>query len=434
MEMLRRKIEEKRSPVGVVGLGYVGLPLAVEFAKVGFKVTGIDRSKKKAATINAGKSDVEDVAGSTVAALVTAKNLTATTSYAAIQNLDVVVICVPTPLSKTKDPDVSFILSAVKGIKKHLHTGQLIILESTTYPGTTEELILPILEETGLNVGQDFFLAFSPERIDPGNKTYGVRNTPKVVGGITKKCTQMAKLFYKQTIMEVIDVSSTQSAEVVKLLENTFRSVNIGLVNEVALMCDRLGIDVWEVIDAAATKPFGYMPFYPGPGLGGHCIPIDPHYFSWKLRTLNYRARFIELAGDINANMPTYVIKKVNDALNRDRKSINGSKILILGGASKRDISDVRESPALDVIKLLEEQGAQVQYNDPHVSKTSLEQSPMSSMSLTDKLLKEMDCVVIITDHRDYDYQWIADNAKRIVDTRNATKGVLGNKDKIIKL
>jgi UDP-N-acetyl-D-glucosamine dehydrogenase len=434
MDKLRPKIEKKQALVGVVGLGYVGLPLAVEFAKVGFKVTGIDRSRKKASTINAGKSDVEDVADSTVAALVTAKKLSATTSYGAIQNLDVVVICVPTPLSKTKDPDVSFILAAVNGIKKHLHAGQLIILESTTYPGTTEELILPILEETGLKVGQDFFLSFSPERIDPGNKTYGVKNTPKVVGGITGKCTQMAKLFYEQTIMEVIAVSSTQSAEVVKLLENTFRSVNIGLVNEVALMCDRLGIDVWEVIDAAASKPFGYMPFYPGPGLGGHCIPIDPHYLSWKLRTLNYRARFIELAGDINASMPTYVVGKVNDALNRHRKSIRGSKILILGVAYKRDISDLRESPALDVIELLQKQGAQIQYNDPHVAKISQEHGALTSVPLTAELLKEMDCVVIITDHSDYDYQWIAENATSIVDSRNATRGVLESKDKIIKL
>jgi UDP-N-acetyl-D-glucosamine dehydrogenase len=434
MEKLQQKIEKRRASVGVLGLGYVGLPLSVEFAKMGFKVTGIDQSKEKVAAINAGKSDVEDVAGAIVAALVAAKNLKATTSYAAIQKLDVVVICVPTPLGKTKDPDVSFILAAVQGIKKHLHPQQLIILESTTYPGTTEELILPILEETGLKVGRDFYLAFSPERIDPGNKTYGVKNTPKVVGGITAKCTRIAKLFYKQTISEVISVSSTQSAEMVKLLENTFRSVNIGLVNEVALMCDRLGIDVWEVIDAAATKPFGYMPFYPGPGLGGHCIPIDPHYLSWKLKTLNYWARFIELAGDINANMPTYVVRKVNDALNRKRKSIKGAQILILGVAYKRDISDVRESPALDVIKLLQERGSRVRYNDPYVSKLSLDKCELTSAALTSKLLKGADCVVILADHSDYDYQWIVDNSQSIVDTRNATKGVSGNKDKVIKL
>ncbi len=434
MEKLQRKIEKKQARVGVVGLGYVGLPLAVAFAKAGFIVTGIDRSKKKVTTINAGKSDVGDVPSSAIAALVAARKMSATSGYAAIEKLDVIIICVPTPLSKTKDPDVSYILTAVKGIKKYLHFGQLIILESTTYPGTTDELILPILENGGLKAGQDFFLAFSPERIDPGNRTYGVENTPKVVGGITKDCTRLAKLFYEKTIQEVIDVSSTQSAEVVKLLENTFRSVNIGLVNEVALMCDRLGIDVWEVIDAAATKPFGYMPFYPGPGLGGHCIPIDPHYFSWKLRTLNYRARFIELAGDINASMPDYVIGKINDALNRNRKSINGSQILILGVAYKRDISDVRESPALDVIKLLQEKGAQVCYNDPHVDRLSLDKGPLSSVSLNEKLIEEMDCVVIITDHSQYDYQSIADRAQCIVDTRNATKGVQGNKDKIIKL
>lgn len=434
MVKLRQKIEKKQALVGVVGLGYVGLPLAVEFAKVGFKITGIDRSPDKVATINAGRSDVEDVSDATVAGLVASQNLKATTSYRTIRNLDVVIICVPTPLGKTKDPDVSFILSAVKGIKKHLHPHQLIILESTTYPGTTEELILPLLEETGLKVGRDFYLAFSPERIDPGNKNYGVKNTPKVVGGITAKCTRIANLFYRQTIAEVISVSSTKSAEMVKLLENTFRSVNIGLVNEVALMCDRLGIDVWEVIDAAATKPFGYMPFYPGPGLGGHCIPIDPHYLSWKLKALNYWARFIELAGDINANMPTFVVRKINDALNRERKSINGARILILGVAYKRDISDIRESPALDVIELLQERGARIQYNDPHVSELSMDRSQLSSVALTAKRIKEADCVVIVTDHSDYDYQWIVDNAQSVVDTRNATKGVSGNKGKIVKL
>ncbi len=434
MENLRHKIEKMRALVGVVGLGYVGLPLAVEFAKVGFRVTGIDRWKKKVVTINAGKSDVEDVPGDTVATLVASKKLTATTNYTAIQELDVILICVPTPLGKTKDPDVSFILAAVRGIKKHLHPGQLIILESTTYPGTTDELILPILEETGLKVGQDFFLAFSPERIDPGNKTFGVKNTPKVVGGITKLCTQLGRLFYEQTISEVVSVSSTKSAEMVKLLENTFRSVNIGLVNETALMCDRLGIDIWEVIDAAATKPFGYMPFYPGPGLGGHCIPIDPHYLSWKLKTLNYWARFIELAGDINANMPAYVVGKISDALNRESKSIRGSKILILGAAYKPDTSDVRESPALDVIELLQKKGAQIQYNDPHVPQLPMDKSTLSSAELTIKLVKEADCVVIITDHSVYDYQWIVDNAQCVVDTRNATKGTLGNEKKIIKL
>jgi UDP-N-acetyl-D-glucosamine dehydrogenase len=434
MENPLQKIEKKRAHVGVIGLGYVGLPLAVEFAKAGFKVTGIDSWRKKVNTINAGKSDVEDVAASTVTKLVASKKLTATGSYAAVAKTDIIVICVPTPLGKTKDPDVSYILSAVSGIKKHLRLGQLVILESTTYPGTTEELILPMLEETGLKVGQDFFLAFSPERIDPGNKKYGVKNTPKVVGGITEKCTQMAGLFYEQTINKVVRVSSTRAAETVKLLENTFRSVNIGLVNEMALMCERLGIDVWEVIDAAATKPFGYMPFYPGPGLGGHCIPIDPHYLSWKLKTLNYWARFIELAGDINANMPAYVVEKICAALNRRRKSINGSKILILGVAYKKDISDVRESPALDVIKLLQARGAQVQYNDPYVARLSLDMTSLSSVDLTDRLIEEMDCVVIVTNHTTYDYKWIIDHAQNVVDTRNATKVLLNNEDKIIKL
>ena len=434
MEDLRQKIEKKKARVGVVGLGYVGLPLAVEFAKVGFKITGIDNWRKKVSTIKAGKSDVEDVPGATVAALVRAKKLTATTSYAASAKMDILVICVPTPLGKTKDPDVSYILSAVQGIKKHLRPGQLVILESTTYPGTTEELILPIMEETGLTVGEDFFLAFSPERIDPGNKKYGVKNTPKVVGGITEKCTKMATLFYKQTIKRVVSVSSTRAAETVKLLENTFRAVNIGMVNEMALMCHRLGVDVWEVIDAAATKPFGYMPFYPGPGLGGHCIPIDPHYLSWKLKALNYWARFIELAGDINANMPAFVVEKVTTALNRRRQSINGSKILILGTAYKRDISDVRESPALDVIRLLQARGAEVQYNDPHVSKLRLDTQVVSSRDLTAKLIEEADCVVVITDHSEYDYRWIVKHARNVVDTRNVTKNISDTEDKITKL
>ena len=434
MVALRRKIETRKARVGVVGLGYVGLPLAVEFARAGFTITGIDNSEKKTKTINAGRSDVEDIPHAAVRELVGAKQLKATTQYAAIGKLDVVIICVPTPLGKTKDPDVSFILSAVKGIQKHLHPGQLIILESTTYPGTTEELILPMLEETGLKVGRDFFLAFSPERIDPGNKTYGVKNTPKVVGGVTARCTRLVKLFYQQAIDEVIPVSSTQAAETVKLLENTFRSVNIGLVNEMAVMCDRLGVDVWEVISAAATKPFGYMPFFPGPGLGGHCIPIDPHYLSWKLKALNYWARFIELAGDINANMPMFVVRKINDALNRDRKSLKGSRILILGVAYKKDISDIRESPALDIIELLEERGARVRYNDPHVKKLPLDRSGLQSVALTVKQIKAADCCVIISDHSVYDYQWIADHAKRVVDTRNATRSVKGHKNKITKL
>jgi UDP-N-acetyl-D-glucosamine dehydrogenase len=434
VESLRQKIENKRARVGIVGLGYVGLPLAVEFARVGFKITGIDCSREKVATINAEKSDVEDVSASTVAELVRSRKLRATTSYAEIRTVDVVIICVPTPLGKTKDPDVSYILSAVKGIKKYLHSGQLIILESTTYPGTTEELILPMLQETDLKAGKDFFLAFSPERIDPGNKIYGVKNTPKVVGGVTARCTNIARLFYQQAIDQVVSVSSTQTAETVKLLENTFRSVNIGLVNEMALMCDRLGINVWEVIGAAATKPFGYMPFYPGPGLGGHCIPIDPHYLSWKLKALNYWARFIELAGDINANMPMYVVRKINEALNHDCKSLRRSKILILGVAYKKDISDVRESPALDVIELLQKSGARVWYNDPHIKRLPLDRSRLASVALTSQRVRDADCCVIISDHSVYDYQWIVDHAKRVVDTRNATKSVRDHERKIIKI
>jgi UDP-N-acetyl-D-glucosamine dehydrogenase len=431
---LQQKITSREAQVGVIGLGYVGLPLAVEFARTGFTITGIDCSRVKVKTINSGASDVEDVPDSVVRELVTAGALKATSRYAEIKKLDVIIICVPTPLGKTKDPDVSFILSAVAGIQKHLRSGQLIILESTTYPGTTEELILPMLQEGGLRVGRDLFLAFSPERIDPGNKTYGVKNTPKVVGGVTARCTRTASLFYRQAVDQVISVSSTQTAETVKLLENTFRSVNIGLVNEMAVMCDRLGVDVWEVIQAAATKPFGYMPFYPGPGLGGHCIPIDPHYLSWKLKALNYWARFIELAGDINANMPTYVISKINDTLNRDRKSLKGSNILILGVAYKRDISDVRESPALDIIELLQERGARVRYHDPHVPKLPLDRSGLRSVPLTAKRISKTDCCVIISDHSSYDYQWIVDHAQRVVDTRNATRSVKGHKKKITKL
>jgi len=431
---LEQKIKDKSVLVGVIGLGYVGLPLAMELGKEDFKVIGIDISKEKVDLVNSGRSDIDDVKDEDLQPLVKSGKIEATTDFAVLRKADCVAICVPTPLSKTKDPDVSYILAAVEQVQKYLHPGQLVILESTTYPGTTEELILPKLEKTGLKVGKDFFLAFSPERVDPGNISYTTKNTPRVVGGITPQCTQIAKFFYEQTIIRAVPLSSTKSAEMVKLLENTFRSVNIGLVNEVALMCDRLKIDVWEIIEAANTKPFGFMPFYPGPGLGGHCIPIDPHYLSWKLKSLNYYARFIELAGDINSHMPEYVVERVNRALNEREKSLKGSKILVLGVAYKRDIKDVRESPALDVVKLLENGGAKVSYNDPHVPSIRMDKSVMKSIGLTQDLLKSADCVVILTDHTAYDYDWIVNNSQLIMDTRNATKNVKQNQKRIVKL
>lgn len=433
-QKLKEKMENKRAVVGIIGLGYVGLPLAVEFGDQGFKILGFDISKKKVGLINSGKSDIDDIKNEQVKKLVKKGLLKATLDFALLRNADCISICVPTPLSKTKDPDVSYILSAVNQVKKYLRPGQLVVLESTTYPGTTEELIRPTLEETGLKTGKDFFLAFSPERVDPGNRKYGIKNTPRVVGGTTPLCTKIAQLFYEQIINKVVPMSSTQSAEMVKLLENTFRSVNIGLVNEVALMCDRLKIDVWEIIQSADTKPFGFMPFYPGPGLGGHCIPIDPHYLSWKLKSLNYYARFIELAGDINSHMPEYVVERVNRALNQFRKTLKDSNILVLGVAYKKDIQDVRESPALDVIKLLQNQGAKVKYNDPHVHSILMDSHIMKSTKLTSQLLRKADCVVIVTDHSAYDYDWIVRNSKLIFDTRNATKLVKDNRERIVKL
>ncbi len=432
---LEKKIKDRSASIAIIGMGYVGLPLAVEFGRVGFKVNGIDILEKKIKTINAGKSDVDDIKDYEVKELVDLKRLHCTNDFSVLKNSDVVIICVPTPLNKTKDPDVSFILAAVEQIEKYLHQGQLVVLESTTYPGTTEELIRPKLDALGLKVGRDLFLAFSPERVDPGNEKYTTQNTPKIVGGTTPACLKVAKAFYEQVIVQVIPTSSTKAAEMVKLLENTFRSVNIGLVNEVALMCDRLGIDVWEVIDAAATKPFGFMPFYPGPGLGGHCIPIDPHYLSWKLKSLNYYARFIELAGDINSHMPEFVVEKITKALNSRRLSINGARILILGVAYKKDISDLRESPALDVIRLLQEKGAKVSYCDPFVPVIKMDHGPdLKAITLNEKTLKSCDCAAITTDHSSFNYQWIVDNSPIVVDTRNATKNVISGRKKIFKI
>lgn len=428
---LLKKIRNRKARVGIIGLGYVGLPLAVEYAEEGFSVIGLDIAKDKVAMVNSAKSYIDDIPDARLKGLVRSGKLKATFDPAQIKKMDTISICVPTPLSKTKDPDISYILSAVGWIKKYLKKEMLVILESTTYPGTTEDMILPLLESSGLKVGRDFYLAFSPERIDPGNAVFATKNTPRVVGGITPQCTKAAKLFYEQVIENVVPMSSTKAAEMVKLLENTFRAVNIGLVNEVALMCDRLKINVWEIIDAAASKPFGFMPFYPGPGLGGHCIPIDPHYLSWKLKSLNYYARFIELAGDINSRMPEYVVERIRRTLNEYSKSVKKSKILVLGVTYKKDIKDTRESPALDVIKLLHEGGARIYYNDPQVPEIRLNNLKFKSSRITKTILKSADLVVILTDHSVYDYQKIVDNAKLVFDARNATRDIVNNRKKI---
>src|SRR5262245_6341469 len=429
-ELLAR-IEARTARVGTIGLGYVGLPLSVEFAAAGLPVVGFDVSADKVAALSRGESYVGDVPSSRLQSLVETGKLQATTDFARLSECDAIIICVPTPLGKTKDPDLSMVVEATQAIAARLRPGQLVVLESTTYPGTTEELILPRLHARRLKVGEDFFLAFSPERVDPGNARHNTRNTPKIIGGTTPRCAAVARRLYREAVDTVILVSSTQAAEMVKLLENTFRSVNIGLVNEVALMCDRLGVDVWEVIDAAASKPFGFMPFYPGPGLGGHCIPIDPFYLSWKLKTLNYRARFIELAGEINSEMPEYVCARVADALNDREKSVKGSRILVLGVTYKKDIDDVRESPALDILRILEGRGAKVSYNDPHVPSLEMNDTTLQSVSLF-PAAREADVVVIVTDHSSYPYRDVVESASLVVDTRNATKGIVS--DKIIKI
>ncbi|MBZ5594094.1 MAG: nucleotide sugar dehydrogenase [Acidobacteriia bacterium] len=425
---LDEKIRTRQAKVGIVGLGYVGLPLAVEFAKAGFSVTGIDLSDSKTEQINAGDSYIGDIPNATLSPLVHGGKLKATADFSVVRDLDTVNICVPTPLRKTKDPDMSYIVSACGEIAKYLHPGMLIILESTTYPGTTDELVLPMLEQGGLKVGQDFFLCFSPERVDPGNPKYNTSNIPKVVGGTTPACSQMGRLFYSQALQNVVAVSSTQVAEMVKLLENTFRMINIGLANEIALMCDRMGINVWEVIEAAATKPFGFMPFYPGPGLGGHCIPIDPFYLSWKTKQAGIEARFIELAGYINGQMPHFVVDKIQNALNNHTKPVKGSHIHILGVAYKKDIDDVRESPALDIMLLLKRRGARITYSDPHVPSLELDGERLVSQDAN----ADADCTVIVTNHSAFDYRKIAEHARLIVDTRNALKGITS--DKIVRL
>ena len=428
----KTKIENREAQIGVIGLGYVGLPLAMEFVRAGFHVTGIDVDQEKVKKLNRGENYIQDVEDVSVANAVAINQLSATSDFSVIQNLDAISICVPTPLNKQKNPDISHINSVMKNMKDFIHHNMLIVLESTSYPGTTRELVLPKLESKGLRVGHEFYLCFSPERVDPGNKKYKTANTPKVLGGITPNCGVMGELLYKTIVDEVVMVSSPESAEMVKLLENTFRAVNIGLANEVAIMCEKLGVDVWEVIDAAATKPFGFMKFTPGPGLGGHCIPIDPHYLSWKLKALDYNARFIQLAGEINTAMPLHVVGLVQKGLNQLRKSIRGSQILVIGVAYKKNVDDVRESPALDVMKLLENDGAELSFYDPYVSFVKLNGNGINGhKSLTEENLKNSDAVIIMTDHDQIDFQFIEENSDLIIDSRNVIKK---NQPHVIKL
>ncbi len=430
------KITERRAVIGVIGLGYVGLPLAVEFATAGHTVIGFDVDTPRTEVINQGISYIPDVPTDKVKALVDAARLSATSDFSKLRTTDAVVICVPTPLRKTKEPDISFILAAAEQICSHLHSPQLVILESTTYPGTTDEVLLPMLEKTGLKLDEDFFLAFSPERVDPGNQNFQTHNIPKVVGGVSKVSMEVAAALYQTIVERVHPVSSARVAETTKLLENTFRSVNIGLVNEIAQLCYHLNIDSWEVIEAAATKPFGFMAFYPGPGIGGHCIPLDPHYLSWKARLHGFEARFIGLAEEVNSYMPRHVVKLVQDALNDRGKAVNGSRVLLLGVAYKKDIDDVRESPALAVAEQLLEKGAKLSYHDPFIAKMRLDGGSLTNTELTDEVLKESDCVVIVTDHSQLDYEKVVELGRLVIDTRNATRRLaLGeNEKKVIRL
>ena len=436
-ETLITKLKEKNARIAILGLGYVGLPLAVVFGEAGFHVTGIDPDTRKIEAISKGLSYIPDVPTEAVERLVKSGHLTATADFAVLKDIDAVSICVPTPLRKTGDPDMSFILSATEELAKYMHNGMVIVLESTTYPGTTRELLLPKLgTDHGLAVGEDWFLAFSPERVDPGREDWTTINTPKVMGGITEACGEVASAWYEGAIDTVHRVSSAEAAEMAKLLENTFRMINIGLVNELAIMCERLGIDVWEVIDAAASKPFGFMKFSPGPGLGGHCIPIDPLYLSWKMKSFNYNARFIELASEINTNMPRYVVSRVMEALNERGKALKGSKLLILGVAYKADVDDVRESPALDVIGLLRNKGAIVEYHDPYIPHIHHEHEGWHMDSVKDMMssVKDADIVVIITDHKAYDYADVVEAAQSVFDSRNATRKFVKNNEKVVRL
>jgi len=435
LERLLAAIEDRGARVGIIGQGYVGLPLAMVIADAGFDVTGFDVDVSKVAQLNAGESYIGDVSNDVLKHHIDSGRFRATTDFSGLADRDVVSICVPTPLSKTRDPDVSYILAATGEVVKHLHAGQLIVLESTTYPGTTEELVLPRFEEAGLEAGRDFFLCFSPERVDPGNANFDIHNTPRLIGGTTDVCGQAGAAMYGSFLDNVVRMSSTQAAEMAKLLENTFRAVNIGLVNEVAMMCRKLGLDTWEVIDAAATKPFGFMKFYPGPGLGGHCIPVDPHYLSWILKTLNYTARFIELAAEVNTSMPSYVVDLVGEALNDKKRSINGARILVLGVAYKANVADVRESPALDIIELLLEKGGDVSFHDPWVEDFRLASGEVvSSVALSDERLEMSDCVIITADHKSIDWDRVGSKASTIVDSRNAMAAIDGVTASVYKI
>ncbi len=425
---LKDKIENKSAKICVIGLGYVGLPLAIEFVQAGFKVFGIDIDKNKINSINNGKNYIKDIDDSLLSNAVENKFLKVTDDFSIVKNMDSISICVPTPLNKQKDPDITYIISVMDKIKKYLHNDMALILESTTYPGSTKELILPYINDLGFKIGNNFFLCFSPERIDPGNKEYNTSNTPKVIGGITHNCTNIGVALYKSIVQKVIKVSTTETAEMVKLLENTFRAINIGLANEIAIMCEKLGVNVWEVIDAAATKPFGYMKFTPGPGLGGHCIPIDPHYLSWKLKTLDYEARFIQLAGEINTSMPNHILNLISFNLNKIQKTVNGSKILILGVAYKKDINDIRESPALDIIQLLSNGGANIDYHDPYVPSFDINDLHFeNTYELNSAIIENYDACVVITDHTSVDYELIYNNSQLIIDTRNVFDGKNGS-------
>ncbi|MFA5142550.1 MAG: nucleotide sugar dehydrogenase [Candidatus Omnitrophota bacterium] len=433
LSKLKEKILKREAKVGIIGLGYVGLPLALTFAKNGFRVKGIDIDKDRIARLNKAQSYILDVTSSEISSAMKGGTLSVTTDFSFIKGLDAVIICVPTPLYKTKEPDVSYIVAAVQNIKKYMKRGQIIVLESTTYPGTTEEVMLPILESEGLKEGKDFYLAFSPERVDPGNIKYDTKNTPKIIGGISKNSTELARLLYEQAIDTVVPVSSSKVAEMVKLLENTFRIVNIGLVNEIMLMSDKLGINVWEVIDAAKTKPYGFMPFYPGPGVGGHCIPVDPIYLSWKARMHGFEARFIDLASQVNSEMPHHVVAKAAEGLNDRCKSLKCSTVLVAGVAYKKDVKDLRESPALEIIDLLIKKGALVSYYDPYLPYLKIGGINLKSVSFDKNSFKDSDCVIIVTDHSNVDYKFIAANSKLVVDTRNVLKGIK-NRTNIVRL
>ncbi|MGH7793439.1 MAG: nucleotide sugar dehydrogenase [Candidatus Binatia bacterium] len=424
---LETLIRDRSAKLGVLGLGYVGLPLALEMAQRGFSVTGIDIDGSKVDSVNAGISYVLDVRDESLGPAIRNGSFRATQSFAAVGSLDAISICVPTPLRKTKDPDLSFIIAAVEAVHNHLTPGKLIVLESTTYPGTTREVVLPILEKSGFKVGRDFFLAYSPERVDPGNKAFTTHNIPKVIGGITPRCTALATLLYQQFVERTVPVSSPEAAEMIKLLENTFRNVNIALANEMARMCQKFNINVWEVIEAAKTKPFGFMPFYPGPGLGGHCIPVDPYYLTWKSKMNGFEPRLIEMATIINSQMPGFTVSRIADALNKAKKSLNGSRILALGIAYKRDVSDTRESAALEVVRLLMEEGANVSYSDPNVPRVKIGGETFASANLTPQLLQSMDCVVILTDHSVFDYSMIAIGSSIILDCRNSLRNFSGS-------